>query len=80
MPAGSLGWLTPEEASPIGVPWNIAKNYSPRVQRMLGYVSPRHAPRKAPLNWLIDFKDTSLHLAAVNATANAGDAGNGGKR
>jgi ectoine hydroxylase-related dioxygenase (phytanoyl-CoA dioxygenase family) len=58
-----LGWLTPEEASPIGVPWEIAKNYSPRVQQMLGYVSPRHAPQMAPMNWLIDFRDARLHVA-----------------
>jgi ectoine hydroxylase-related dioxygenase (phytanoyl-CoA dioxygenase family) len=57
-----LGWLTPEEASPIGVPWDIAKQYSPRVQRMLGYVSPRHAVDTAPLQWLIDFKDVHAHL------------------
>jgi ectoine hydroxylase-related dioxygenase (phytanoyl-CoA dioxygenase family) len=59
-----LGWLTPEEASPIGVPWDIAKQYSPRVQRMLGYVSPRHAVDTAPLQWLIDFKDVHAHLEA----------------
>ena len=58
-----LGWLTPEEASTIGVPWEIAKGYSARVQRMLGYVSPRHAPDTAPLQWLIDFKDARMHLA-----------------
>jgi ectoine hydroxylase-related dioxygenase (phytanoyl-CoA dioxygenase family) len=58
-----LGWLTPEEASPIGVPWEIAKAYPIRVQQMLGYVSPRHSAHMAPMNWLIDFKDTRLHLA-----------------
>jgi ectoine hydroxylase-related dioxygenase (phytanoyl-CoA dioxygenase family) len=58
-----LGWLTPEEASPIAVPWEIAKTYSHRVQQMLGYVSPRHRPDMSPYNWLIDFKDASLHLA-----------------
>lgn len=58
-----LGWLTPEEASPLGVPWEIARNYPQRVQRMLGYVSPRHKPASAPLQWLIDFKDVRMHLA-----------------
>jgi ectoine hydroxylase-related dioxygenase (phytanoyl-CoA dioxygenase family) len=58
-----LGWLTPEEASPIAVPWEIARGYSERVQRMLGYISPRHRAEAAPLQWLIDFKDTRLHLA-----------------
>jgi ectoine hydroxylase-related dioxygenase (phytanoyl-CoA dioxygenase family) len=57
-----LGWLTPEEASPLGVPWEIAKAYSPRVQRMLGYASRRPGENQAPLNWLIDFVDVRNHL------------------
>ncbi len=56
-----LGWLTPEEASPIGVPWTIAKNYSVRVQQMLGYKSPPHLPGAAPRNWLVDFQDAALY-------------------
>jgi ectoine hydroxylase-related dioxygenase (phytanoyl-CoA dioxygenase family) len=58
-----LGWLTPEEASPIGVPWEIARTYPLRVQQMLGYVSPRHTSALPPMNWLVDFKDTHLHVS-----------------
>jgi ectoine hydroxylase-related dioxygenase (phytanoyl-CoA dioxygenase family) len=57
-----LGWLTPEEASPLGVPWEVARRFPYRVQQMLGYVSPRHAADKHPYNWLLDFKDTHLHF------------------
>ena len=57
-----LGWLTPEEASPIGVPWEIARGYSPRVQRLLGYASPARAPGVSPTNWLVDFEDVRKHL------------------
>lgn len=57
-----LGWLTPEEANPISVPWEIARTYSPRVQRMLGYASPVHALGKAPTNWLVNFEDIRKHL------------------
>ncbi len=57
-----LGWLTPEEASPLGVPWALARHYSPRVQHMLGYGSPPHGPALAPYNWLVDFKDAGLHV------------------
>jgi hypothetical protein len=57
-----LGWLTPEEASPVGVPWEIARTYPPRVQRMLGYASPARAEGVAPTNWLIDFEDVRKHL------------------
>lgn len=58
-----LGWLTPEEASPLGVPWEVAQRFSYRVQQMLGYVSPRHAADKHPYNWLLDFKDAHFHFA-----------------
>ena len=57
-----LGWLTPEEASPIAIPWEIVRDCSPRVQRMLGYVSPRLDAKREPRQWLIDFKDARFHL------------------
>jgi ectoine hydroxylase-related dioxygenase (phytanoyl-CoA dioxygenase family) len=57
-----LGWLTPEEASPVGVPWDIAKGFSPRVQRMLGYASPGPGESAPPRNWLVDFVDVRRHL------------------
>jgi ectoine hydroxylase-related dioxygenase (phytanoyl-CoA dioxygenase family) len=57
-----LGWLTPEEASPVGVPWDVAKTFSPRVQRMLGYASPGPGEFAPPRNWLIDFVDVRQHL------------------
>jgi ectoine hydroxylase-related dioxygenase (phytanoyl-CoA dioxygenase family) len=57
-----LGWLTPEEASPIGVPWEIARGYSPRVQRLLGYASPGPGEHAPPRNWLIDFVDVRNYL------------------
>jgi ectoine hydroxylase-related dioxygenase (phytanoyl-CoA dioxygenase family) len=60
-----LGWLTPEEASPIGVPWALARQYSPRVQRMLGYASPGPGPHAPPRNWLVDFRDVRRHLGVA---------------
>ncbi|HEY2707339.1 MAG TPA: phytanoyl-CoA dioxygenase family protein [Caulobacteraceae bacterium] len=57
-----LGWLTPEEANPISVPWEIARTYPPRVQQMLGYASPARAEGAAPTNWLVDFEDVRKHL------------------
>jgi hypothetical protein len=60
-----LGWLTPEEASVVGVPWAIAQRYPPRVQRMLGYASPAQAEGASPTNWLIDFEDVRHHLGAA---------------
>jgi ectoine hydroxylase-related dioxygenase (phytanoyl-CoA dioxygenase family) len=57
-----LGWLTPEEASTVAVPWEIAKHYSPRVQRMLGYASTGRGNNGPPKNWLIDFADVTHYL------------------
>ncbi|MDB6083799.1 MAG: phytanoyl-CoA dioxygenase [Gammaproteobacteria bacterium] len=57
-----VGWLTPEEASPLGVPWEIARTHSGRVQRMLGYASPGPGSDEPPRNWLIDFVDVRNHL------------------
>ena len=34
-----LGWLTPEEAGPIGVPEVEARRLSPLAQRLLGFLS-----------------------------------------
>jgi ectoine hydroxylase-related dioxygenase (phytanoyl-CoA dioxygenase family) len=66
-----LGWLTPEEAISIGAPWEIARNYSPRVQRMLGYASRRPGKDQAPVNWLIDFVDVRNHLGVPVETPTA---------
>jgi len=57
-----LGWLTPEEASTAAIPWEIARHFSPRVQRMLGFISPTLKPNMAPYGWLVDFKDISLFM------------------
>jgi ectoine hydroxylase-related dioxygenase (phytanoyl-CoA dioxygenase family) len=59
-----LGWLTPEEASPISVPWELARSYSPLVQRLLGYASPGPGEHEPPRNWLIDFVDVRNYLDA----------------
>ena len=69
-----LGWLTPEEASPIGVPWEIARQYSQRVQRMLGYASPGPGSEAPPRNWLVDFVDVRRHLVAPNGAPNGAHA------
>jgi ectoine hydroxylase-related dioxygenase (phytanoyl-CoA dioxygenase family) len=61
-----LGWLTPEEASPIGVPWEVAQTYSPRVQRMLGFASPGPGVDEPPRNWLIDFVDVRTYLGVLS--------------
>jgi ectoine hydroxylase-related dioxygenase (phytanoyl-CoA dioxygenase family) len=57
-----VSWLTPEEASTVGVPWEVASRYSPRVQRMLGYASHGRGENGPPRFWLIDFADVRHYL------------------
>ncbi|MGH7948744.1 MAG: phytanoyl-CoA dioxygenase family protein [Candidatus Binataceae bacterium] len=50
-----LGWLTPEEASPLGVPWEIAKTLPEKARRLLGYRSYDPGATYGGRLWLIDF-------------------------
>ena len=54
-----LGWLTPEEASPLGVPWEIARNLPQKARRLLGYESYDPAPHYGGRLWLVDFEDVA---------------------
>jgi len=53
-----LGWLTPEEALPISVPWHAAKAMSPRVQRLLGWQSYGVRSRL----WTVDYEEIPVAL------------------
>jgi hypothetical protein len=57
-----VAWLTPEEASTVGVPWEVASRYSKRAQRMLGYASQSRGENGPPRFWLIDFGDVRHYL------------------
>lgn len=52
-----LGWLRPEEASPLMIPAKLAKTFSPRVQQLLGYTSYDPAPAMGGRLWLVDFEE-----------------------
>jgi ectoine hydroxylase-related dioxygenase (phytanoyl-CoA dioxygenase family) len=54
-----LGWLTPEEASPLGVPWEIARELPNKARRLLGYESYDPAPHYGGRLWLVDFEDAA---------------------
>lgn len=60
-----LGWLTPEEASPIGVPWDRVRDRPERIQQLLGWrctTPPSHAAGRL---WTVDYEDipTALGLS-----------------
>ena len=53
-----LGWLVPEEASPLGVPWK-SRATCRKARRLLGYESYDPAPHYGGRLWLVDFEDAA---------------------
>ncbi|MDO8364248.1 MAG: phytanoyl-CoA dioxygenase family protein [Actinomycetota bacterium] len=57
-----LGWLTPEEASPLGASWADVAHLPQVAQRLLGWrcsaVNDRHAARL----WTVDYEDVPTGL------------------
>ncbi|MGK9156176.1 phytanoyl-CoA dioxygenase family protein [Acinetobacter radioresistens] len=60
-----LGQLTPEEASPITVPWEIAQQHSERVKAMLGYYSIRTFDGGWPVLWTKDYRELRDQLDPI---------------
>ena len=58
----ALAQLTPEEAHTVTVPWEVAKNFSTRVQHMLGYCSHRTFLPDWPILWTSDYRDVRQTL------------------
>lgn len=52
-----LGQLTPEEALPLTVPWEVAQHFSNRVQHMLGFYSHRTFDPGWPILWTKDYRE-----------------------
>jgi len=52
-----LGQLTPEEALPLTIPWEIAKDLPERVKAMLGYYSIKTFDGDWPILWLKDYRE-----------------------
>jgi ectoine hydroxylase-related dioxygenase (phytanoyl-CoA dioxygenase family) len=56
-----LGWLTPEEALPLGTPWEVAREHSERMQQLLGWRSTSLAGGVGRL-WTGDYEDVPVGL------------------
>ena len=62
-----LGWLTPEEASPLGADWSTVGSLDERAQQLLGwrsYASDNDAARL----WTVDYEDVPVGLGLVKNT------------
>jgi ectoine hydroxylase-related dioxygenase (phytanoyl-CoA dioxygenase family) len=56
-----LGWLTPEEAGPLGVPEETVRGLPERAQRLLGWRSYDPGDDAARL-WTVDYEDVPVGL------------------
>ncbi|MEN9645731.1 MAG: hypothetical protein RL238_2400 [Actinomycetota bacterium] len=52
-----LGWLTPEEASPLGASWDEVRHLPERAQRLLGWRCSGTDDRHAARLWTVDYED-----------------------
>jgi ectoine hydroxylase-related dioxygenase (phytanoyl-CoA dioxygenase family) len=57
-----LGWLTPEEASPLGADWADVQHLSTRAQRLLGWRCSGSDDRYAARLWTVDYEDVPVGL------------------
>ncbi len=57
-----LGWLTPEEASPLGAGWDDVRHLSVVAQRLLGWRCSGVNNRFAARLWTIDYEDIPAGL------------------
>jgi len=57
-----LGWLTPEEAGPLGTPWDVAQHLPQRAQQLLGWRSYPASEHDASRLWTVDYEDVPVGL------------------
>jgi ectoine hydroxylase-related dioxygenase (phytanoyl-CoA dioxygenase family) len=58
-----LGWLTPEEAGPLGTSWDEVAHLPARAQRLLGWRCSGVDSSYAARLWTIDYEDIPVGLA-----------------
>ncbi|HAP77796.1 MAG TPA: hypothetical protein DCR14_17160 [Acidimicrobiaceae bacterium] len=57
-----LGWLTPEEAGPLGTSWSEVEHLSPTAQRLLGWRCSGVNSQYAARLWTVDYEDVPVGL------------------
>ena len=57
-----LGWLTPEEAGPLGASWGDVAHLSERAQRLLGWRCSAVSDEYAARLWTVDYEDVPQGL------------------
>ena len=59
-----LGWLTPEEALPLGTSWEHVRDQPERIQQLLGWRSTTVVGDGGRL-WTVDYEDVPVGLGLV---------------
>ncbi len=57
-----LGWLTPEEAGPLGVDWHAVEHLPKRAQQLLGWRCYNTVPGDSTRLWTVDYEDIPVGL------------------
>src|SRR5262245_28631679 len=57
-----VGWLTPEEASPLFYPLDLIRTLPPRTQRLLGFRSYDPSPHISGRLWLKNFNELETEI------------------
>ena len=57
-----LGWLTPEEAGPLGVSWDEVAHLSEQAQRLLGWRCSRADEQYSARLWTVDYEEIPVAL------------------
>src|SRR5262249_46378892 len=57
-----LGWLVPEEASPVGVGWDRVRDRPQRIQQLLGWRGSTMKDTGGGRLWTVDYEDIPVAL------------------
>ncbi len=60
-----LGWLTPEEAGPLGVDWSTASTLPERAQQLLGWRCYAAGGTDSTRLWTVDYEDVPVGLGLI---------------
>lgn len=64
-----LGWLTPEEAGPLGVGWEAVAQLPERAQQLLGWRCYSAGGADSTRLWTVDYEDVPVGLGLVAPTS-----------
>ena len=67
-----LGWLTPEEAGPLGATWDDVRDLAPHVQRLLGWRSSPVVDAWSARVWTVDYEDVPVGLGLIDPSTPGG--------